>query len=199
MERRKFGDTNLEVSAVALGCWIFGVDWWGHYTQEDCDRLCSFSMDQGITFFDNGDAYGNGRAETLFGNWMKTANVARDKVEIGGKFGYDFYSDPGVPGGHSERKQDFSPKFIRYALEQSLKRLQTDYIDLYMAHNIKLPQFRDDAFAECEKLQDEGKIKVWGVSLGPAIGWREEGIEAIMKHDAKALAAFGERLADERG
>jgi aryl-alcohol dehydrogenase-like predicted oxidoreductase len=187
MERRKFGDTKLEVSAVALGCWIFGVDWWGHYTQEDCDRLCSFSMDQGVTFFDNGDAYGNGRAETLFGNWMKTAKVDRSRVEIGGKFGYDFYSDPGVPGGHSERKQDFSPKFIRFALEQSLKRLQTDYIDLYMAHNIKLPQFRDDMFEECEKLKQEGKIKVWGVSLGPAIGWREEGIEALMKHNAKAV------------
>jgi aryl-alcohol dehydrogenase-like predicted oxidoreductase len=177
----------LEVSAVALGCWIFGVDWWGHYTQEDCDRLCSFSMDQGVTFFDNGDAYGNGRAETLFASWMKTAKIARDKVEIGGKFGYDFYSDPGVPGGHSERKQDFSPKFIRYALEQSLTRLNTDYIDLYMAHNIKLPQFRDDMFAELEKLKAEGKIKVWGVSLGPAIGWREEGVDAIMKHGAKAV------------
>jgi aryl-alcohol dehydrogenase-like predicted oxidoreductase len=56
-----------------------------------------------------------------------------------------------------------------------------------MAHNIKLPQFRDDMFAECQKLKDEGKIKVWGVSLGPAIGWREEGIEAIMKHNAKAV------------
>lgn len=187
MERRKFGDTNLEVSAVALGCWIFGVDWWGHYTQEDCDRLCSFSMDQGVTFFDNGDAYGNGRAETLFGNWMKTAGVARDKVEIGSKFGYDFYSDPGVPGSHSERKQDFSPRLLRHSLEQSLKRLQTDYIDLYMAHNIKLPQFRDDMFAELDKIKDEGKIKVWGVSLGPAIGWREEGIDAMMKHGAKAV------------
>jgi aryl-alcohol dehydrogenase-like predicted oxidoreductase len=187
MERRKFGNTDLEVSAVALGCWIFGVDWWGHYTQDDCDRLCSFSLDQGITFFDNGDAYGNGRAETLFGNWMKSANVDRGKIEIGSKFGYDWYSDPGVPGSHSERKQDFSPKFLRYALEQSLKRLGTDYLDLYMAHNIKLPQFRDDMFAELEKVKQEGKIKVWGVSLGPAIGWREEGIEAIMKHDAKAV------------
>ena len=187
MLRRKLGNTDLELSAISLGCWIFGVDWWGHRTQDDCNQMCSFSLDQGITFFDNGDAYGNGRAETLFANWMKSANIARDKVEIGGKVGYDFYSDPGVPGGHSERKQDFSPKFIRYALEQSLKRLQTDYIDLYMAHNIKLPQFRDDTFAECEKLKDEGKIKVWGVSLGPAIGWREEGIEAIMKHDAKAV------------
>ena len=56
-----------------------------------------------------------------------------------------------------------------------------------MAHNIKLPQFRDDTFAECEKLKDEGKIKVWGVSLGPAIGWREEGIKAMMDHGAKAV------------
>jgi aryl-alcohol dehydrogenase-like predicted oxidoreductase len=187
MQRRTFGNTDLEVSAIALGCWIFGVDWWGHYTQEDCDRICSFSLDQGVTFFDNGDAYGNGRAETLFGQWMKNAGVDRSKIEIGGKFGYDFYSDPGQPGSHSERKQDFSPKFMRFALEQSLKRLGTDYIDLYMAHNIKLPQFRDDTFAELNRLRDEGKIKVWGVSLGPAIGWREEGVKAMMEHDAKAV------------
>ncbi len=187
MERRKFGNTDLEVSAIALGCWIFGVDWWGHYTQEDCNRLCSFSLDLGMTFFDNGDAYGNGRAETLFGNWVKSAGIDRSKIQIGSKFGYDFYSDPGQAGSHSERKQDFSPKFMRHALEQSLTRLQTDYVDLYMAHNIKMPQFREDMFAELAKLKDEGKIKVWGVSLGPAIGWREEGVEAIMKYDAKAV------------
>lgn len=187
MQRRKFGNTSLEVSAVSLGCWIFGVDWWGHYTQEDCNRLCSFSMDQGITFFDNGDAYGNGRAETLFGQWMKDAKIDRSRIEIGGKFGYDFYNDPGEAGSHRERKQDFSPKFMRFAIEQSFKRLGTDYLDLFMAHNIKLPQFRDDMFAELEKLKDEGKIKVWGVSLGPAIGWREEGVKAILEKDAKAV------------
>src|SRR5439155_14572307 len=150
-------------------------------------RLCSFSMDQGVSFFDNGDAYGNGRAETLFGNWMKEANIDRSRVEIGSKFGYDFYSDPGIPGSHSERKQDFSPRLLRHSLEQSLKRLGTDHIDLYMAHNIKLPQFRDDTFAELEKLKDEGKTNAWGVSLGPAIGWREEGFKAILDHNAKAV------------
>src|SRR5947209_5470190 len=87
MERRKFGNTNLEVSAIALGCWPFGVDWWGHYTEEDAVRLCKFAFDQGITFFDNGDAYGNGRAETSFAKFLES--VPRDKVEIGGKFGYD--------------------------------------------------------------------------------------------------------------
>ena len=76
---------------------------------------------------------------------------------------------------------------MRIALEQSLQRLGTDYVDLYMAHNIKLPQFRDETFAELEKLKDEGKIKVWGVSLGPAIGWREEGVKAVMDHGAKAV------------
>jgi aryl-alcohol dehydrogenase-like predicted oxidoreductase len=185
MLRRKFGNTALEVSAISLGCWPFGVDWWGHYTDDQALRLMQFSLDQGITFFDSGDAYGNGRAESLLGQFLKT--VPRDKIEIGGKFGYDFYSDPGEPGSHRERKQDFSPKFLRFALEQSLKRLGTDVIDLYMAHNIKLPQFNDDLFAELEKIRDEGKIKVWGVSLGPAIGWREEGIEAFTRHNAKAV------------
>ena len=185
MERRKFGNTDLEVSAISLGCWPFGVDWWGHYTDEQALRLCQFAYDHGITFFDNGDAYGNGRAETVFAKFLKI--VPRDKVEIGSKFGYDFYNDPGVPGSHSERKQDFSPAFLRVALERSLHRLGVDCIDLYMAHNIKLPQFRDDLFAELEKVKDEGKIKVWGVSLGPAIGWREEGIRAMLDNNAKAV------------
>ena len=185
MERRKFGNTDVEVSAISLGCWPFGVDWWGHYTEEDAVRMCQFSHDLGITYFDNGDAYGNGRAETSFGKFLQT--VRRDQVEIGGKFGYDIYNDPGVPGSHSERKQDFSPTFLRKALEESLQRLGTDYLDLYMAHNIKLPQFRDDMFAELEKVKEEGKIRTWGVSLGPAIGWREEGFKAMIDHGAKAV------------
>src|SRR4051812_17309469 len=85
MERRKFGNTNLEVSAISLGCWPFGVDWWGHYTDEAAIKLCKFAYDLGVTFFDNGDAYGNGRAETVFGQFLKS--LPRDKVEIGSKFG----------------------------------------------------------------------------------------------------------------
>ena len=121
MQRRKFGNSSLEVSAISLGCWIFGVDWWGHYTDEHALKLMQFSYDRGITFFDNGDAYGNGRAETLLGQFIK--QVGRENIEIGGKFGYDFYSDPGEAGSHRERKQDFSPKFMRHSLEKSLQRL----------------------------------------------------------------------------
>lgn len=185
MEHRTFGNTDLGVSAISFGCWIVGVDWWGHYSDEDGVRLMRCAFDHGITFFDNGDAYGNGRAETVLGKFLRT--VGRERVQIAGKFGYDFYSDPGEAGSHRERKQDFSPRFLRLALERSLKRMGVEVIDLYMAHNIKLPQFRDDLFAELEKVKEEGKIRQWGVSLGPAIGWREEGIKAMMDHGAQAV------------
>ena len=149
--------------------------------------LCKFSYDQGITFFDNGDAYGNGRAETVFGKFLKESGISRDKVEIGSKFGYDFYSDPGEPGAHRERKQDFSAKFMRSALEKSLKRLGTDYVDLYMAHNIKLPQFRDDLFAELEKVKDEGQDQ--GLGREPGAGHRlaRGGRQGHQDHGAKAV------------
>lgn len=187
MQHRRLGNTEVHLSAISLGCWVFGVDWWGRYNDDDALRLMQFAFDCGITFFDSGDAYGNGRAETLLGRFLKAGAVRRDQVQIGGKFGYDFYADPGEIGSHRERKQDFSPKFMRYALEQSLSRLRTDCIDLYMAHNIKLPQFRDDLWAELEKVKAEGKIRAWGVSLGPAIGWREEGFKALIDHNAKGV------------
>ena len=67
MQYRRLGKTGWNVSAISLGCWIFGVDWWGHYTEDRGVELCKFAQDQGVTFFDNGDAYGNGRAETILG------------------------------------------------------------------------------------------------------------------------------------
>jgi aryl-alcohol dehydrogenase-like predicted oxidoreductase len=185
MEFRTFGDTDLKVSAISLGCWVFGVNWWGDYSDDDAMKLMRSSRDQGITYFDCGDAYGNGRAESLLGRFVE--ETGRETLQIGSKFGYDFYNDPGVPGSHKERKQDFSPKFMRFALEQSLTRLRTDCIDIYLAHNIKLPQFNDELFAELEKVKDEGKIKLWGVALGPAIGWRDEGVDALLNRGAKAV------------
>jgi aryl-alcohol dehydrogenase-like predicted oxidoreductase len=163
------------------------VDRWGHYRQNECNRLCSFSLDQGVTFFNNGDAYGQERAETVFGRWMKSARVDRSKIQIGSNFGYEFDSEPAEARGHRESTQNFSPAFMRSSLEKSLTRLGTDHVDLFMAEHIKLPQFRDDLFAELEKVKSEGKIRAWGVSLGPAIGWRDEGIRAMLEHDAKIV------------
>jgi len=185
MQQRRLGSTEVHLSAISFGCWIVGVDWWGHYSDDEGVRLMQVARDCGITFFDNGDAYGNGRAESVLARFLQT--VPCGGVQVGSKFGYDFYTDPGEPGSHRERKQDFSPAFMRQALEQSLRRLGVDCIDLYMAHNIKLPQFSPELFAGLEKVKREGKIRAWGVSLGPAIGWREEGFAAMLEHGAQAV------------
>lgn len=185
MQYRTIPGTDLSVSLLGFGNFVFGTNWWGDFTDEDGVRLQNQAVDLGVNFFDTAPAYGNGRAEGLMLDTIQYAG--RDKLIISTKFGYDFYTDPGEEGGHRERKQDFSAKAIRFELENSLKRMKIDTIDLYQAHNLKLPQFKDEMFTELEKLQTEGKIRAWGVALGPAIGWREEGYQSFLDHDAAVV------------
>ena len=105
----------------------------------------------------------------------------RHDIVVATKFGYDFYDDtPRI--GHQERPQKFEPQFIRYACEQSLKRLRTDYIDLYQLHNPRLETIeKDEVFETLEELVQEGKIRYYAAALGPDIGWFEEG-EASMRY-----------------
>lgn len=188
MEYRTIPGTDLNVSLLGFGNFVFGTNWWGDFSDSDGVRLQNFAVDQGVNFFDSAAAYGNGRAEKLLAETIRYAG--RDKLVISTKFGYDFYSDPGEEGGHRERRQDFSPQFLRYDLEQSLLRLDIDTIDLYQAHNLKLPQINDGIFEELDKLVTEGKIRYWGVALGPAIGWREEGFESFRRGAAVVQTVF---------
>jgi aryl-alcohol dehydrogenase-like predicted oxidoreductase len=185
MQYRTIAGTDLKVSLLGFGNFVFGTNWWGTFTDDDGVCLQNRAVDLGVNFFDSAAAYGNGRAEAILARTIRYAG--RDKLVISTKFGYDFYSDPGEEGGHKERPQDFSPKFLRFDLEQSLQRLGIDCIDLYQAHNLKLPQFRDDLFDTLEKFREEGKIRYWGVALGPAIGWREEGYEAFLRRNAAVV------------
>jgi len=129
MEQRRLGSTGLMVSALGFGCGAVG----GLMVRGDRDeqrRAVSRALDAGITYFDTADQYGEGRSERLIGQTFKGR---RDQVVIGGKFGYDFYNHRRSEG-HSEIPQNFDPSFIRFALEQSLTRLQTDYLDLWLIH-----------------------------------------------------------------
>ncbi|HVS28467.1 MAG TPA: aldo/keto reductase, partial [Solirubrobacteraceae bacterium] len=104
--------------------------------------------------------------------------------------------------GHSEseRPQDFSPQHARAALEESLRRLQTDYVDLYQLHNPRMDAIeRHDLFAELELLVAEGKIRHFGVALGPAIGWRDEGVRALREHRIASLQTVYNLLEQEPG
>ena len=179
MRYRLIPGTELSVSELSFGNFIFGSFMWGKGLADEAEgiRLQNRAFELGVNFFDTADAYDNGRAEKLMVETLRFAG--RENIILSTKFGYDFYADPGTEGSHKERKQDFSPAFIQKALEESLQRLQTDYIDLWQAHNIKLPQMNDALVDALNNLQKQGKIRHWGIALGPAIGWREEGVVAL--------------------
>ncbi len=185
MEYRTIPGTDLTVSLLGFGNFTFGVNWWTDASDDEAVAIQNHAVEQGVTFFDTAPAYGNGRAEALLARTIR--DVGRDRLVISTKFGYDLERDPGETGSHRERAQDFRPEAVTRQLESSLKNLGTDRIDLYQAHNIKLPQYRDDLFAALDRLVEAGKLRAWGIALGPAIGWREEGYEALIRRGAATV------------
>lgn len=185
MQYRTIPGTDLSLSLLGFGNFVFGVNWWGDFTDEQAITIQNYAFDRGVTFFDTAPAYGNWRAESLMKPTLQYAG--RDNIVLSTKFGYDLVTDPGEEGYHRERKQNFSPDNLRQELEHSLQNMGVDHIDLYQAHNIKLPHYRPELFEQLERFKVEGKIREWGVALGPAIGWREEGHAAFLEHDAAVV------------
>jgi aryl-alcohol dehydrogenase-like predicted oxidoreductase len=197
MRYRQLGSSQVHVSEIGFGCWTVGTTWWGERDESAAIHLLHRAYDLGITFFDTGDTYGNGLSETVLG---KAFRARRDAIVIATKFGYDFYTHSGPRTGQRELPQDFSPAFVRRALEESLRRLGTDYVDLYQLHNPRLEAIRrDDLFAELDRLRDEGKIRAYGAALGPAIGGTEHGDEAMRARPMAALQIIYNLLEQDPG
>lgn len=176
LKYRKIARVDLKVSEIGFGAWTIGNDWWGRVSDEDACRLVKRAIDLGINFFDTADVYGDGRSEKLLGEALKGYS---GETVVATKFGYDFYSNP-ARQGHSERPQNFAAKYIRFALENSLKRLNRNSVDLYQLHNPKMECLEsEEVFRTLDELRKEGKIRHYGVALGPAIGWRDEGLRAM--------------------
>lgn len=183
MKYRTIGTSGVTVSEVGFGVWTVATSWWGITDEAFGIRLLQQAFDAGITFFDTADTFGNGLGETLL---AKALGPHRDRITIGTKFGYDFYHNTSRRG-HEELPHDWRPEYVRFALEESLKRLQTDHVDIYQLHNPRLDALqRDDLFATLEALKQEGKIRAYGPSLGPAINERQigEGAYAIEQRQA---------------
>lgn len=177
MKYRKFRGTDVLVSEVGFGLWTLSTGWWGTYTDEEAVRLMRLARDLGITLFDAADTYGNGRSEELI---AKAFDGRRDDIIIATKIGYDFVNHGDGRRGQREIPQDFSPDGLRRATDAALTRLKTNQIDLLQLHNIRMEQVDDDAVWETlEDLRAEGKIRHYGVALGPAIGWLGEGVRAV--------------------
>jgi aryl-alcohol dehydrogenase-like predicted oxidoreductase len=203
MEKRSFGKSGVEASVVGFGVWTVSTPWWHASNEKLKDRdynlsLLQKALDAGITLFDTADTYGNGLGETILKDAL---GHRRDEICISTKFGYEWQNTPvGERKGQVEQPQNFDPDFIRKGLEGALERLGTDRIDLWMLHNAKMDHIeRDDTFALLEKLKQEGKIRAYGVALGPAIGWEPEGVKAMQTRALDCLMIIYNLLEQDPG
>ena len=185
MKYRQLPRTDLQLSEVGFGVWTVATNWWGRISEEDRATLLETAVELGVNFFDTADTYGEGYGEEIL---AKVLSSHRHKLVFATKFGYDFYDKLTPRIGHQERPQKFDPDFVRFACEQSLRRLRTDYIDIYQLHNPRINALeRDDLFETLAQLQAEGKIRYYGVGLGPDIGWFEEGAASMQERHVASL------------
>jgi aryl-alcohol dehydrogenase-like predicted oxidoreductase len=157
MQKKRLGRTGLEVSSIILGGNVFG------WTIDETAslRVLDASLDAGLTTIDTADVYsswvpGNigGESETIIGRWLKHGNVARDEVTLITKVGSE------MGGG----KKGLKATYIAEAVEASLRRLQTDYIDIYLSHWHDPQTPYEETLGAYEKLKTQGKIRAFGCS-----------------------------------
>ncbi len=186
MRYRTYKNTSLSVSEVGFGLWTISTGWWGNFTEGEAIALMHKAFDLGITLFDAADTYGNGLSEELI---AKAFPKQRDEIVIATKVGYDFVTHGEARGrGQREIPQDFSPDAVMRATDAALKRLKTDRIDLLQLHNIRMEQVYDDAlWTTLEKMKRAGKIRSYGIALGPAIGWLYEGVNCIREREVTSV------------
>jgi aryl-alcohol dehydrogenase-like predicted oxidoreductase len=184
MKYRTLGKSGIKVSEIGFGAWTIGLNWWGKKVDDDeAIRMLKRAYDLGINFFETADIYGNGKSEKIIAQVFKDM---RNDVVYSSKWGYDMYGAKQI--GHNELPQKHNQEFLQFAIRHSLDRLQTDYIDVYSLHNPKMDAIKnDELFASIDYMVKKGTIKSHGVALGPAIGWKDEGLEAIEKRNITCL------------
>ncbi|GAB4434869.1 MAG: aldo/keto reductase [Anaerolineae bacterium] len=161
---RQLGRSKIEVSAMGLGCWAIGgpflfegkADGWGSIDDNESIRAIHRALDLGVTFFDTADVYGAGHSERVLAQALKGQ---RGRVVIATKFGFRFDEATKIAEG-----ADVSPAYIRQACEASLRRLNTDYIDLYQLHCGASPAEAGAITDTLEQLQAEGRIRAYAWS-----------------------------------
>ncbi|HET6231288.1 MAG TPA: aldo/keto reductase [Longimicrobiaceae bacterium] len=185
MRYRTYPGTDLKVSELGFGVWTLAAGWWGDFTDDEAISLLHRAHDLGITLYDSADSYGNGRADELVG---RAFAGRRDQVVLATKVGYDYYNNPDVRRGQQEIPHNASPEYIRFAVEESLRRFGTDVLDIVAYHNAKEHHTDDDGIWETfERLREEGKIRAFGGALGPSNGFLHEGLDLIEKRHVDSL------------
>jgi aryl-alcohol dehydrogenase-like predicted oxidoreductase len=165
MNTRRLGKSGIEVSALGMGCWAIGGPFWegetplgwGVVDDRESIRAIHHVLDLGVNFFDTADVYGAGHSERVLGQALADR---RDRVVVATKFNSTFDETTRQVTGW-----DASPGYIREACEASLRRLGSDYIDLYQFHNNNYPVNQAGEVLETlETLVSDGKIRAYGWS-----------------------------------
>ncbi|HEY5166104.1 MAG TPA: aldo/keto reductase [Acidimicrobiia bacterium] len=155
MELRTLGRSGVQVSVYCLGAMMFGA--WGNPDHDDCVRIIHRALDEGINFIDTADVYSAGESEEIVG---RAISGRRDDVVLATKFFAPMGSDPNRRGG--------SRRWILQEVEDSLRRLQTDHLDLYQIHRPDDVVDIDDTLGALSDLVHQGKIRYLGHSTFPA-------------------------------
>jgi aryl-alcohol dehydrogenase-like predicted oxidoreductase len=166
MQKRKLGKSNLEVSALGLGCMGMSFSYGPPKDKQEMTTLLHAAVDRGITFFDTAEVYGPWLNEELVGEALAPY---RGKVAIATKFGFDVSADKdprgmkGAPPGVNSK-----PEHIKQAVEGSLKRLKVETIDLYYQHRVDPDVPIEDTAGAVKELIQTGKVKHFGMSEAAA-------------------------------
>ena len=155
MERTTLGTTGIQVSRYCLGAMMLGA--WGNTDHDDCIRIIHAALDGGINFVDTADVYSFGESEEIVGKALKGR---RESVVLATKFV--------APMGEDTNQRGASRRWIMQEVENSLRRLDTDYIDLYQAHRPDPTVNLDDTLSALSDLVHQGKVRVLGSSTYPA-------------------------------
>jgi aryl-alcohol dehydrogenase-like predicted oxidoreductase len=157
MQKRKLGNSHLEVSAIGLGCMGMGQGYGPAPDKQEMISLLRSAVDLGVTFFDTAEVYGPFTNEELVGEGL---SPIREQVVIATKFGFNL--DPG--GERAEAGLDSRPEHIKQVAEASLKRLKIEAIDLFYQHRVDPDVPIEDVAGAVKDLIQEGKVKHFGLS-----------------------------------
>lgn len=169
MQKVKLGKSEVEITPIVFGAWAIGGWMWGGNDDNDAIRAIHASLDHGVTSIDTAPIYGMGHSEKLVAKALK--GKSRDKVQILTKFGMRWDSEKGEYGFDSKMNDGTPVKIMKYGgkesimkeVEDSLKRLETDYIDLYQMHWPDSTTPISESMEALERLMAQGKIRAAGV------------------------------------
>jgi aryl-alcohol dehydrogenase-like predicted oxidoreductase len=183
VRQRRIGSTDLVASEVGLAVWPL-VAGPGARSDEDVAALLGAALDLGIGYFAATDSDDDGRAERLLGAAL---GRHRDEVTVATTFGYDTTPRPWEPAP-TEPRHDWSTDFAGRALDGSLRRLRLEPVDLWLLHHPGLDALESDELFEFLEAQvEKGKVRHYGVALGPGPGWGDEGAAALQERRVAAV------------